>query len=204
MMRLYRKIRNYILLILIVVLFTGCSIFVPKEEADLQYAYDMYGLDFTKGDRLYLNYNLWYVNPMAIDAVNYHTGKILPVGDEIEFIKTFPNYVIFKTVKDGKEYRINNNTEFSLLNDKIQFHRIFINKDPLAYIDNKKLISLLRKGKIVIGMSRKHVKLAFGLPPRAFNPPESNTTWVYFIDAQFKATHVVFNKKNRVIYVFDC
>jgi hypothetical protein len=202
--KIYKKVKSCILLVLAACLLSSCAIFVPTQEANLQYVYDMYGLDFNRGDKLYLKHCIWYQNPMDINAMNYLNGKVLSVGDEIEFVKSFEGYVIFKTVKDGKEYKINNYIEYTLLSDKIQFHRIFSNKNPLEGLNaSEKVIGELKKGKIVNGMTRDQVIMLYGMPPRAFNPPLSQVTWVYFLDEQYLARHVVF-KNDKVTYVFDC
>jgi hypothetical protein len=203
--KINKKLKIYLLLAFTVFLFSSCSIFVPTQESNLQYVFDMYGLNFNRGDKFYLKHCIWYEDPMNISAMNYLKGRVLSVGDEIEFIKSFPRYVIFKTVKNGKEYKINNDVDRTLLSDFNQFHRIFTNKNPLENVNaSKKVIALLKRGRIINGMTRKQVLLAYGLPPRAFNPPMSKTTWVYFLDRQFVARHVVFNRNDKVIYVFDC
>jgi hypothetical protein len=199
------KVKNYIFLIFIMFLFSACSIFVPTTEGKLQYVYDMYGLNFARERQIYLKHNMWYEDPMAIDSLNIIKGKIIPVGSKVKFVESYSGYVLFKTMKDGKEYRINNDSVQTLLSDEVQFHRIFGYKNPLkSIVDNKKAVRLLQKGKVIEGMSREEVVMGYGLPPRAFTPPQSKITWIYFLDNQLKTRHVVFNKENKVIYIFDC
>ena len=199
-----KKIKSVLLAIVALILLSSC-IFVPTEEANLQYVYDMYGLDYNIGDKFYLNNCIWYEDPMTISSMNYIKGKVISVGEEIEFIKSFPGYVIFKTVKDGKKYRIYNNTDNSLLNDKIQFHRLISNENPLKNLKvSEKALLQMKNGVVVKGMTKEQVRHIYGLPPKAFNPLVAKVTWVYFIDAQFKARHVIFSRKNQVNFMFDC
>ena len=181
---------------------TGCLF--PTKESNVQYVYDMYGLNYKQGSKFYLNHDLWYKDPMDISAINYHEGDILPVGTEIDIIKSFAGYVTFKVVDTGKEYKIVNDTNMTLLSDEIQFHRLIGTKNPLEDLKiSEKDLAAIKKGKLLLGMTRQEVLLAYGKPPRSFNPPYSRTTWVYLLNDQYKARHVVF-KNDKVIYVFDC
>ncbi|MCF7791578.1 MAG: hypothetical protein K9M56_06230 [Victivallales bacterium] len=196
------KIKN-IIIISMSVLLTSC-VFIPKTESNLQYVYDMYGLNYNRGNKFYLQHNVWYKEPMNISSMNYLEGKIIPVGTEIKFIKSFPGYVIFKTVNNGEKYKIINDSEVSLLSDQLQFHRIIGNKNPVEGLNlSKEYLQQIKAGRILEGMPKKFVLLSYGNPPSVYNPPKSKTTWVYLMNEDLKTRHVVF-KDDKVVYVFDC
>ena len=199
-----KNLKYFFVFFSILLLFSSC-IFIPATEPKLQYVYDLYGLNFNSHEKVYTKHNLWYHDPMNIEGFDYMSGKILPVGAEINFLESYPGYVIFETTDGMIKFKIYNNQMMTLLTDQALFHRIFTEKNPLADLKNMNKIHLedLKKGKIYKGMTRDEVLLAYGPPPKLLNPAYSTTTWMYVLDDQYKIRHVVF-KDDVVIYVFDC
>ncbi|HJO92023.1 MAG TPA: hypothetical protein QF753_01375 [Victivallales bacterium] len=179
---------------------TGC--FIPTKPTKLQYAYDMYGLNFNPKNKLYLAHNIWYENPMDISSINYQTGKIIPLGTEIKFIEARRGFITFKTVENNKEYKIVNDVDWSSTPDKVMFHRIFTSKDPLLKFKDtpKQILDDMKKGIIAVGMTREEIYGALGHGPHFLNP-KSQQTWTYLVNKGLKTIHVVF-KNNKVSYIF--
>jgi len=180
------------------------SCHVPKEPGDIEYAYDFYGLDLYPNKPAYLAHNIWYTDPMNISALNYHSGKIIPFGSKIIFIKAEKGYVIFKVQSSAQEYKIINDRTVTLLNDKNIFGQIFTQEgDPTVKfinIDSARLNNM-KKGIVSPGMTREEVLATYGPAPKYINQL-SEITWVYLINPQLKTTHVVF-KNNKVNYIFE-
>ena len=196
-----KSIFLYFTILFAITLLSGC--YFSTAPSNLDYAYDRYGLSFPINKKLYISHDLWYDNPMDISSMNYQTGKVIPFGTEVKFIKSFPNYILFETLNDKKQYKVINNKEISLLDNESAFHQIFSDKDPNSLTKDIKpdILSKLRLGKIEIGMTRYEVLLALGPPPIDMNPKNYKNTWIYFINSSLKTTHYVF-KDNKITYIF--
>jgi hypothetical protein len=181
---------------------SGC--YVPREPGSLEYAYDFYGLNLYPNKPIYLAHNIWYADPMNINALNYHSGKIIPFGSEIIFLKAEKDYVIFRVQGSAQEYKIANDRTITLLKDKDMFGQIFTQEgDPtLKFKDmNSAVLNDMKKGIVSLGMSREQVLVTYGPAPKYINQL-SEITWVYLINPQLKTTHLVF-KDNKVNYIFE-
>ncbi|MCP4180824.1 MAG: hypothetical protein GY756_23940 [bacterium] len=178
------------------------SCFIPTNPTKLQYAYDMYELNFNPKDKIYLSHNIWYKNPMNISSLNYQTGKIIPLGTEVKFVEAKEGFIIFETLDNNKQYKIINDVDWSSTPDKIIFHRIFTSKDPLLKFKDtpKQILDDMKKGIIAVGMTREEIYGALGHGPHYLNP-KSQQTWTYLINRSLKTIHVVF-KNNKVSYIF--
>lgn len=197
--------RRTILLVIIGVatLFVaGC--YMPETPSKTDYAYDAFGLDFQRGKTIYLEYNLWYTDPMDISGINYHTGKIIPFGTPIEFVDAQKDKLTFKTPYSAQLYRVINDQPKTLLKDDELFHMIFTqDEDPMSKFKtiNPEILKDMKNGIITLGMTRDEVLAAYGPGPRYLNQL-SDVTWTYLINTQLKTTHIVF-KDDLVNYIFD-
>lgn len=188
--------------LLVTILFIISACYLPS-SSKLKYLYDPNKLDFQKNTTYFLAYNIWYQDKKEISAINYRNGKIIPFGTEVEFLKAAPTYVLFRSIKDNKKYKIINKKGETKRTDNKQFHKIFTKENPEKNLKLDQItIKKIKKGNIEVGMPRKAVKLALGPPPLVFNPPKSNTTWVYLLNRNLKTRHYVF-KNDRVIHIFD-
>ena len=180
---------------------SGC--YFTNTPGKLQGIYDQFGLNFPKDKQVYLAHNIWYTDSMDISFLNYQQGKILPFGTKIKFIEAYPDYVIFKTMSDNKEFKISNDLQYSLITNEDLFHKIFTATNPATKIKNlsNEIITKLKQGKIETGMTREEVLLSLGRPPYRMTPPGMKTTWIYYINNKLKTNHIVF-KGNKVTYVF--
>jgi hypothetical protein len=179
---------------------TGC--FIPNNPTKLHYAYDMYGLDFSIKDKIYLAHNIWYENPMDISSINYQTGKIIPFGTEVKLVEARDGFITFKTMDNNKKYKIINDMDWSSTPDKEIFHTIFTTTDPLLKFKNtpKQIFNDMKKGIVAVGMTREEIVGAMGYGPHFLNP-KSQQTWTYLINKNLKTIHIVF-KNNKVSYIF--
>lgn len=194
--------KKLVLLLIFLLPLAGC--YVPKDPENLEYAYDLYGLNFYPNKQIYLAHNIWYTDPMNISALNYHTGKIIPFGSEIVLLKAEKDYVIFRIQGSSQEYKIINDRPITLLRDREIFHQIFTQDDNPAFklknIDSA-LLNNMKNGIVSLGMNREQVLVTYGPAPKYINQL-SEITWVYLINPQLKTTHLVF-KDNKVNYIFE-
>jgi outer membrane protein assembly factor BamE (lipoprotein component of BamABCDE complex) len=160
-------------------------------------------LQVTEDTRLHTAYNIWYDDPSEISSVNYHKGKIIPFGTEVEIsyamCKPFwdKDYgkIIFKTKKDGKQFIIRFDQAWILIPLEEFIRRTFTVKNgkELAGNISPALYEKLSKGIVEQGMSRKQVLLAFGYPVPHRTPSFLDDTWIYW-DSRMDTVRVVFNK----------
>ena len=196
---------KYIFLLFIALLIlsiSGC--YFSDTAGKKQYIYDQFGLNYPVDKKVYLAHNIWYKDPMNISFMNYQQGKILPFGTEVKFVEAYPGYVIFKAVNDKNEFKIINDPDVSLLSNSAQFQQIFtpVNPDTKTSNLSEEIITKLKQGKIVVGMTRGEVLLSLGPPPQKMTPLGTKNTWIYFLNNTLKTTHIVF-KNNKVSYVFN-
>ena len=192
----------YSLFLTFILSLSGC--YVPKDPGSLEYAYDFYGLDFYPNKPIYLAHNIWYTDPMNINALNYHTGNIIPFGSEIIFLKAEKDYVIFRVQGSAMEYKIINDKPITLLKDKSLFHQIFTQDgDPTLKFKDIAPTTLndMKNGIVSLGMTKEQVTAIYGPAPKYINQL-SEITWIYLINPQLKTTHVVF-KNNKVNLTFE-
>jgi len=172
---------------------SGCAEIVYPSDA----------LQMNKGSKVYTAYNVWYEDPANISAVNYHKGKIIPFGTEIEFVGVtkaplfFPNTgkVIFKTVQSGEEFRIEYDQTWMILPFEEYIRRAFTTKtaaEQTAGI-SKPEIEKLRRGIVEEGMTRKEVLLAYGYPVPHRTPSVLDDTWIFW-NEKLESVRVVFQK----------
>ena len=134
--------------------------------------------------KIYTNYNIWYVNPENIDSLNIQNGSFIPIGTEIEPVSTsdFWDEIVFITVPDGKLYTI----KFS------SGHRLCTMREFISYTFTTKPLDeqlkdftpavqeRIRRGEVVPGMNIKSVLLAYGPPPACRTNDLRNESWVYW------------------------
>ncbi len=197
-----KKLGITFFLLSVTIFISSCYYSTPNSK--LTYIYDQFGLSFSKYDQFYLAHNIWYKNPMDISYMNYQQGKIIPFGTEIKFIESYPDYVVFETVKDKKQFKIINEPEYSMLTDEEFFKQVFTHLNPMNKLEDvsQKLVSKLEKGEIEVGMTREDVLISLGPPPLCMTPPGTKITWIYFLNDELKTNHIVF-QGNKVSYIFQ-
>ncbi len=133
--------------------------------------------------KIYTKCNIWYTDPEDINCVNYQSGKMIPVGTEVEIVDGTARRVIFKDMK-GKEYRIYIDEELMMIPSPFYIKQIF----TLKNLDEQtKGISPSVKNKILRGivtpkMTKAEVILTYGMPVAFRTPSLQNSTWIYFIN----------------------
>lgn len=126
-------------------------------------------------------YNLWYTDPMEMDTINHQQGTIIPFGTEVVITKATEEEIFFKTVEDGKEFRIEFEPHYRLQTPEQYLQDLFTAKteDELRDGLNALTYEKVRRGFVEKGMPVSAVLLAYGPPCKYRTPDPSRGTWLY-------------------------
>ncbi len=142
---------------------------------------------------VYTKCNLWYVNCDNISCLNIQQGRIIPFGTEIIPIKATDSKLTFKTKHDGQQYTIHFDNQLMMITMQDYIGQIFTLRKPEELVQkiNPEMLTRIRQGDVVPGMSKNEVLLTYGTPAAFRTPSRQNSTWVYWI-AEDKTIRVVF------------
>ncbi len=134
-------------------------------------------------DKIYLKYNLWYTNPEKISSLNIQEGDYLPIGTEIEPVRTTPitEKIIFRA--NGREFTILYDDGYRLVSMRDFIAYTFTTTPPEELLKEvpPKNLERIKRGEVVAGMTKEEVILAWGLPPACRTPELRNESWLYWI-----------------------
>lgn len=152
---------------------------------------------------IYTQCNLWYNADNRISCINYQDGKVIPFGTEVEIVKAKDSVIYFKTVSDNQEYRIDFDTEWTMIPIETYVKQVFTLQDraTLCKDVNPDMIKSIERGIVIKGMTRKEVLLTCGTPCAARTPSLENDTWVFWTD-RFSTIRVVF-KEGKVAEILS-
>jgi hypothetical protein len=155
------------------------------------------------GKTLYLQSNLWFVNPSKINAVNYHRGTMLEAGTRVRIDSMSSRRIEFVTTKNGLEYRI--------IFSRKYFPRIKIEEYASWYFGPKNPLRSsayagfsatekkgIEEGLVKKGMSKRAVIMACGQPARHRTRSTEFNTWNYWTPMRME---VRFGKDGRVAQI---
>jgi hypothetical protein len=190
---MFKKFSVLFCSLLIAVVLSGCARKLIVAEV----------LQQPEGGKIYTKCNIWYTDPVDIYCVNYQSGKMIPLGTEVEIVDATAGKVIFKDMA-GKKYRINIDEELMMIPSAYYIAQIF----TLENLEKQtKGISPAVKNKILRGivtpkMTKKEVILTYGTPPAFRTPSQQNSTWVYFINRDTTKRIVFRGKTVKTILKF--
>lgn len=126
-------------------------------------------------------YNLWYTDPMNMDTINHQQGTIIPFGTEVVITKATEEEIFFKTVEDGKEFRIVFEPHYRLQTPEQYLQDLFTAKTEEELRDGLDALTYekVRRGFVEKGMPVSAVLLAFGPPCKYRTPDPAKGTWLY-------------------------
>ena len=157
-----------------------------------------------QGTVFYLAHNIWYEKPSSISSINYQTGHILPLGTPVEILKVTRRSVTFKDVTTQKRYTIKYEVQYALKPVDEYIRELFTSRDfsELTKGVQPEFIDNIRDGKVVKGMTKKEVLLAFGPPSPHKTPSLENQTWIYWTSRwPLSSTFRVIFKGDKVLEV---
>lgn len=140
--------------------------------------------------------NIWYEHPEKIYSTNYHAGRIIPAGTEVEVFYAKRGRVKFR-IKDKKAgFLFTYVRKHSSLGFEEEFARLFSSENRFAKLSKKfssKERAAVEEGKVVEGMSREAVLAAYGYPPSHKTPDLDDNLWIYWVK-RMSTKEVVFKK----------
>ncbi|NOY70913.1 MAG: hypothetical protein GXP14_00830 [Gammaproteobacteria bacterium] len=153
------------------------------------------------GNDAYLKVNVWYEHPLKILSTNYHKGIMLKVGDKFKIIDVSGKKIIFSD-ENGIEYAIIYNRGHTLVSMADLLSRTFSKTSVLepggAFSKFSEMEQQnIRQGKVVIGMSKNAVVMAFGYPPEHRTSTRAADAWTYWRN-RFVTNNVTF-EEDRVV-----
>ena len=128
--------------------------------------------------------NIWYEHPEKLYSTNYHAGRIIPAGSEVDVFYAKKGRLKFRIKKIGMECMWTHVTRHSSLSFGREFDRVFAVENSFAktsrqfHAQEKKAIDA---GEIVPGMSRKAVLAAYGYPASHMTPDLDDNQWIYWM-----------------------
>jgi len=141
-----------------------------------------------EGQKIYTKYNLWYRNPKAISSLNIQQGTFLPIGSEIEPVRTSNNVfnngsVLTFRDRSGRQYTIEFDPGYRLCSLHDFILDTFTTEPPETMLKGipANALNRIKAGQVVAGMDRREVLLAYGPPPAIRTPDLRNETWIYWI-----------------------
>ncbi len=158
----------------------------PQEMAEL-----------TNGKQFFIQTNIWYESPEKIYSTNYHVGGIIPLGTKVNIVRLESDTIRFQPLDSGVVFTMIHVPKYSNISFRELFDRQFSEKNPLAedgrfyQFSNKEQINI-KNAKIVPGMCREAVLMAYGYPPTHATPTLSTRTWTYWKN-RFRRQHVTFD-----------
>ena len=188
--------KHYLSLILV------CFVLLPLAGCITKYVGD--------NGTLYTTHNIWVENPEKVYAINYKRGMIIPAGTRVDNIvyKRNGDYPYVRFTPEGFKGTV------SLLMVKryqpglsIQelAQRTFSHKNfgELTEGLSEDEITMIKRGRVKVGMSRRAVVLSYGFPPlHETLYYEKNTKWKYWM-SRVKTKLIIFDNDWTVLQIFD-
>lgn len=169
--------------------------FGPTGDISATYALNPVGKQF------FTRANIWVDEPDRIYTINYHKGRILPVGTQVDIVAFGDDEIRF-TTKDNQEYTLVHLVKYSNVGLDVVFWRYFSEEDPKAaggafHRFTGAEQENIQKGAVVEGMSKDAVLMAYGYPPGHRTPDLDHHIWTFWLSrgkrliVYFRNDHVI-------------
>lgn len=142
---------------------------------------------------VYTQVNLWVEQPKPIPSTNYHKGELIPVGSKVSVGAAGGDTISFTYKGQGQSITwMRKHTLVSLEQVKA---RTFGPANPLeskVFTDlPKEQQDAVKAGRVIVGMPKAAVLMAYGYPPEHKTPSREGNLWLYWRD-RFKTQSVSF------------
>jgi len=156
------------------------------------------------GQKIYTAHNIWFEKPEKIWSINYKKGAIIPAGTQIRDVEIITNRrhkaIIFTAVKEKRAFSILWIKKYHPGKTIQQFKKnLFTTKkfDELTSGMSEDEIAAIKKGEIVMGMSKKAVLVCYGPPPEHATFTQEHNVWTYWT-SKFIRMRIFFNDNGKV------
>jgi hypothetical protein len=138
------------------------------------------------GSALYTAYNIWFEKPEKMYSINYKKGNLIPAGtavDNITLEEARNPYIEFRVVEWDQTFKIFFEAKYFTDINAEQFRdRVFTSKtlSELTQGMNETETEAIKNAKIVPGISKAAVLIAYGYPPSHMTTNLEMNTWTYW------------------------
>jgi len=158
--------------LLLMTLMIGCQSLSPETKALLVKM---------NNQTLYTAYNIWYEKPWRVYSINYKRGAILPAGSKISNLSISSRRISFTAnnikfkISFMARYHPGQSTETYL-------KKMLTEKDfnGLTAGMSEKEIDAVKRGAVIVGMSKEEVLVTYGYPPEHRTPVLKSNLWLYW------------------------
>lgn len=168
-MKLLTKIGSAVLLFFL--LFSVEPLFAQNEQTDAA---------------LYTAYNIWFEKAEKIYSINYKKGNIIPVGtavDQVNIITAPAPHIQFRVMEWNQIFNIYFESRYypDLTIEQLM-ERTFTSKNFETLVQNLTSVEIdgIKNAKILSGMSKQAVLIAYGFPPSHMTTTLDMNTWTYW------------------------
>lgn len=164
-------------------------------------------LQLSEYARVYTAYNLWYTTgedgENVIDPLNMQKGKLIPFGTRISFVDADTGKIRFKRESDGTLFTARYHVSSNLIPIENYIKQLFTtkNEEELSVGIRPLILEKIRRGLVEKGMTRKEVRLGYGIPSPLRTPSDLVDTWIYFLDDAVTKRVIFFG--NRVVEIIQ-
>jgi len=134
----------------------------------------------------YTQVNLWVEYPKPMPTTNYHVGEIVPIGSKVKMSAVAPRAaardIVF--VYNGREFTIRMEPKHTKVGIDALKARTFGATNPLESETFKALAeeeqTAVKAGRVVVGMTKPAVLMAYGYPPEHETPTTEGNFWKFW------------------------
>lgn len=133
----------------------------------------------------YTAYNIWYENPKKIYSINYKKGNLIPAGSEVDNLKLdfMQKSLEFRVVEFNQVYKILFESKYFPNLDLWKFKDLTLTENNLDQL-TKDMTSIdidgIKNARIIKGMSKAAVLIAYGYPPTHLTTTLDMNIWIYW------------------------
>ncbi len=165
--------------------------------------------------RLYTAHNVWFEpgKETRLYCINYKTGLVIPAGTEVKDVKLTRSpfargahsrrqAITFVTAHDNRRYFVQFRKKFHPGKTIYDYMNTMFTEKPfttLTYGLSQNEIDAIRKGSIVLGMSKRAVIISFGYPPEHYTPSLKYNIWTYWMN-RFKSKKFYFDDNGETVF----
>ncbi len=153
--------------------------------------------------KVYTAHNIFYKNPSEVPSINYLDGKILPVGTEVNIeqakyrAEDREDIVEFVVASTRMRFTIVHHKRWRDKDDSL--HRLMKEMFTDKNFDEQTkgipadMLSAIRSGKAIKGMTREQTIMALGPPSSHRTKDRAHSTWMYWYGPE-KTLRIIFGK----------
>jgi len=188
-----KNILHIIIIVALAVFIVSCAV-VPIDVNKV--------LELKPDQKIYTAYNIWYENKAEISQLNFHKGKILPFGTEVNIFEATKEWVVFQDINTCETYKVFFIRRNLLSRAELYIKNLFTvkNAETLTSGIKPEILEKIKSGSVEKGMTKREVLISYGYPSPHRTPSLNDNTWIYFDDVG-KNKRVIFSSKGLVLEI---